>query len=201
MADRVMSENAAKAFLAARPVVTRAADDPPQPQCPLCGGFVAEDAQYAPNVCPSCNVELPPDPAKAGKASGKSPVVAKGKPPLANGKMPVTMAMLDYTLKRVADYTKAIVGPLEKRIDALERQQASPDDVIKRLAELEAWRANSPDVSLSHRDASGKIVAEYWRHGNQVALRVGGKRVQEALAGSRAAAKLLAKFEALGDVA
>ena len=72
MPERVMTKAETERFLRHRPAaVERSADaQPPQPQCPACGAFVAEDAQYSPNVCANCDAELPPDPDKA--APGKS---------------------------------------------------------------------------------------------------------------------------------
>ena len=80
-------------------------------------------------------------------------------------------------------YVKAAVnsatGPLLKRIEALESEK-SPDD-----------------LALSHYSTDGKLIAEFWRRGNQVSLRVGGKRTSQAAAGTPAAEKLLAEFDRL----
>jgi hypothetical protein len=112
MADRVMSENAAKAFLAARPVATRAADAPPQPQCPSCGAFVAEDQQYAPATCANCSATLPPDPAKAAPDKSANPWRRDVK-------------WVEAIADSVARHTKALLDIRDKQIAELQRDVAA----------------------------------------------------------------------------
>jgi hypothetical protein len=119
MADRRMTENETKAFLAARPVVTRAADDPPQPQCGACGGFVAE--QYAPATCPACGVELPPKPDKAAPGKSSHPWRRDA-------------VWVEAIADSVARHTNAIIDIRDKQIAELQREVAA----LKKKAEKRA---------------------------------------------------------------
>jgi hypothetical protein len=185
MADRQMTQNAAARFLAARPATKSATENGPQAQCPACGAFVPLDAQYAPATCPNCSVVLPVDPKKAARGN-------KGKPSARPWR--IDKVFLEGFADAIARHAKAAfdnaVAPLIARVAALETE----------LAALKAKRAKArpqDDVSLSHRDAAGELIAEFWQHGNVVCLRIGGKRTKQAALGSNAAAKLLAEFEGL----
>lgn len=119
---------------------------------------------------------------------GQEPVVAKrgsnrspdGKPQRANGKTPVTMAHLKHLITRIADYTKAITDPLERRI-----------------AVLESGSSGEEKLSLAHHGQDGNVRAELRRDGNRVFLRMGDISVT-AEAGTERAAELLAKFDSVG---
>jgi hypothetical protein len=111
-ADRRMNENQTRQFLASRPAVIRAADDPPQPQCPSCGAFVAETQQFAPNVCGNCDTELPPKPDKAAGQSSARPWRRDE-------------AWIDAFCESIARHTKAIFDIRDKQIAELQREVAA----------------------------------------------------------------------------
>jgi hypothetical protein len=115
MADRVMTQNAAAAFLAKRPAVVSRSDAPPTPQCSDCGSFLAADAQYAPATYPSCGVVLPDDPDKAAK--GRVP--GKRKAPARPWR--VDRVWIEAFCDSVARHTKALLDVRDKQIAELQR--------------------------------------------------------------------------------
>jgi hypothetical protein len=150
------------------------------PTCPACAGFLPLDACTAPNKCPKCGTELPPAPAPKSARRSSKPARHPG------AAFGITEQQFHAVAAACAERAAVMVRPY---IAGLKKQ----------IAELKNGGAGEK-VSLSHYDAAGLLVAEFWQTDGKVTLRVGGKATTVAVAGSARAKKLLEKFEDMAPI-
>jgi hypothetical protein len=123
-------------------------------------------------------------PAEAAKLRGGTTSSPDGKPH-PGAAFDVSEKQFRAIAKFCAERAAAKIGPY---IEGLKKQ----------IAELK--NGGGEDYALSHHDASGSLVAEFWERDGRVSLRVGGKATTSARARSARAKKLLEKFEDMAPI-